>query len=411
MTIDPATNESAVDPPLPEHTAMHRYRSRRDELVSRNRARMKILSEELQDVASHLDRPVKFMEVCGTHTVNACRSGVHSLMPKSVSLVSGPGCPVCVTAQRYIDALVQLGKRDNVILATYGDMMRVAGAGGSLEVARSQGANIRVVTSSMEAVEIAQQHPDQEVIFAAVGFETTTPPSAIAVIAAQAKGITNFSILPCHKLVIPAMTTLLEDPTIEIDGFLCPGHVSVIIGSAIYEPLVEQYDKPCVIVGFEALQIMEGIVKLSKQVLENTSRLENCYPEAVSPIGNQRAIDLVDKVFEPTDAVWRALGEMKLSGLAVRDEFAEYDAFQKFGIELGEDHDPPGCRCGEVITGRCMPHDCKLFGSVCTPIYPVGPCMVSSEGSCQAWFKYRRQELKQLQANQSQYEISVEGAQ
>jgi len=315
-------------------------------------------------------------------------------MPKSVVLVSGPGCPVCVTAQRYIDALIALVRRDGVILTTYGDMMRVAGAGGSLELARSEGSDIRMVTSTMEALEIARLNPEREVVFAAVGFETTTPATAAAIIAAKKEGVRNFSVLPCHKLVIPAMMTLLADPSIQIDGFLCPGHVSVIIGSAVYEAVVEQYHKPCVISGFEAMQIMEGIIHLARQVREGEGRLENLYPEAVSDEGNAIAKSMVEEVFEPGDSAWRALGVMKESGLDVRKEYGEFDAFRKFDLALGEDHEPAGCRCGEVITGRCDPTDCKLFGTVCTPIYPIGPCMVSSEGSCQAWFKYRRNEMK-----------------
>ena len=191
-----------------------------------------------------------------------------------------------------------------------------------------------------------------------------------------------------------AMTTLLEDPSIRIDGFLCPGHVSVIIGSATYEPLVRKHRKPCVIVGFEPHQIMEGVVHLARQVSRARPRLENLYPEAVTPEGNPVARDLLDRVFVPADSAWRALGVMADSGLDLREEFSEFDAFARFGVELGEDHEPPGCRCAEVITGRCKPLDCPLFGNVCTPIYPVGPCMVSSEGSCQAYFRYRRHELK-----------------
>ncbi len=374
------------------------HATRRDEVVNRVRREMEQLTAELDELAGRIGRKLHFMEVCGTHTVNACRSGVHALMPDSVVLVSGPGCPVCVTAQRYIDALIEVGKRDDLILTTYGDMLRVAGAGGSLELARSEGADIRVVTSSLEALEIAKANPGREVVFAAVGFETTAPASAAAVLAAARDKVGNFSVLPCHKLVIPAMTTLLEDRSIQIDGFLCPGHVCVIIGSGVFEPLVEEYGKPCVIVGFEALQIMGGIVALAKQMVRRdeggATALENLYPEAVCRDGNPIACDLVDQVFEPGDAAWRALGVMPESGLDVRPEYAAFDAFRKFDLVLGEDHEPPGCRCGEVITGRCGPADCKLFGTVCTPIYPVGPCMVSSEGSCQAWFKYRRQEIK-----------------
>lgn len=369
-------------------------RLEREAGTTARRAMMSAMRLELEALAEEIGRSVHFMEICGTHTVNACRSGVHSLMPSSVVLVSGPGCPVCVTAQRYIDALIALVRREGVILTTYGDMMRVAGAGGSLELVRSEGADIRVVTSTMEALEIARSNPEREVAFAAVGFETTTPATAAAVIAAKTEGTGNFSVLSCHKLVIPAMMTLLADPSVQIDGFLCPGHVSVIIGSAVYEPVVEKYRKPCVIAGFEAMQIMEGIVHLARQVRDGAGRLENLYPEAVSDTGNAIAKAMVEKVFEPGDSAWRALGVMEKSGLDLREEYVAFDAFRKFDLVLGEDHEPAGCRCGEVITGRCDPTDCRLFGAVCTPIYPIGPCMVSSEGSCQAWFKYRRNEMK-----------------
>jgi hydrogenase expression/formation protein HypD len=332
------------------------------------------------------------MEVCGTHTVNACRSGVHSLMPDNVVLVSGPGCPVCVTAQRYIDALVELGRRDDVTLLTYGDMIRVAGAGGSLELARSEGADVRVVTSTLEAVDLARREPDRQMVFAAVGFETTAPATAAAVLAAQRDDVRNFTVLPCHKLVLPAMRTLLADPDVRIDGFLCPGHVSVIIGAEAYRPIVEEFGKACVVTGFEALQIMDGVLHLVRQAARDEVRLENLYPEVVSDDGNPRARALIDLVFEPGSSAWRALGEMPGSGLDLRPEYAAFDAFRRFDITLGDDHDPPGCRCGEVITGKCEPPACRLFGTVCTPIYPVGPCMVSSEGTCQAWFKYRRHE-------------------
>jgi hydrogenase expression/formation protein HypD len=356
------------------------------------RERMRRLTDELDALAATLDGRVQLMEVCGTHTVNACRSGVHGLMPENVVLVSGPGCPVCVTAQRYIDALVELGRRDDVTLLTYGDMIRVAGAGGSLELARSEGADVRVVTSTLEAVEAARREPERQMVFAAVGFETTAPATAAAVLAARREGLRNFTILACHKLVLPAMRTLLADPDIEIEGFICPGHVSVIIGAESYRPIVEAHRKPCVVTGFEALQIMEGILHLVRQIVRGETRLENIYPQVVTPEGNPRAQRLIELVFEPGDSAWRALGVMPESGLDVREEYAEFDAFRRFGIALGEDHDPPGCRCGEVITGKCSPVECRLFGSVCTPIYPVGPCMVSSEGTCQAWFKYRRHE-------------------
>jgi hydrogenase expression/formation protein HypD len=352
------------------------------------RERVQILTAELRQCVDALAEPLQFMEVCGTHTVNACRSGVHSLMPDAIRLISGPGCPVCVTAQRYIDALIELGRRPEVTLATYGDMLRVTGAGGSLEAARSTGADVRVITSAMDAVEMARHEPHRQVVLAAVGFETTAPATAAAVLAARDSNLKNFSVLPCHKLVGPAMQTILDDPDVRIDGFLCPGHVSVIIGADAYRSLVEAHHIPCVISGFEPLQIMECIVHLVRQVVDGRAELENLYPSAVTNEGN------LEQVFVPGDAAWRALGVMSDSGLDLRPKFAAFDAFRRFRIALADDHEPPGCRCGEVITGKCQPADCRLFGTACTPTNPIGPCMVSSEGTCQAWFKYRRNEMK-----------------
>lgn len=352
---------------------------------------------ELTELVAARATPLNLMEVCGTHTVNACRSGVHSFMPPQVRLISGPGCPVCVTAQRYIDALVALGRRGDITILTYGDMIRVAGAGGSLEIARGEGADVRVVTSTLEALEIARREPNREMVFAAVGFETTAPATAAAVLQACREGLRNFSVLPAHKLVLPAMRTLLSDPEVLIDGFVCPGHVSVIIGADVYRSIVDEYRKPCVVTGFEALQIMQGVLHLARQVMASEARLENLYPEAVSPTGNPHAMALIDRVFLPGMSAWRALGEMPESGLDLREEFAAFDAFRKFDIRLGEDHEPRGCICGKVITGRAVPVECRLFGTVCTPVYAVGPCMVSSEGTCQAWFKYRRHEASRVE--------------
>ncbi len=358
------------------------------------RERMRTYTDELHALVKGRATPICLMEVCGTHTVNACRSGVHSLMPKGVKLISGPGCPVCVTAQRYIDALVALGRRGDVTILTYGDMIRVAGAGGSLELARSEGADVRVVTSTLEALDIAKAEPARQFVFAAVGFETTAPATAAAVLQAAAEKVENFTVLPCHKLVLPAMRALLSDPDVRIDGFVCPGHVSVIIGSEAYRPIVETYRKPCVVTGFEALQIMEGVLHLARQVVAGEAKLENIYPEVVSDQGNTHAMALIDRVFVPGDSAWRALGEMPGSGLDVRPEYEAFDAFKRHSVVLGEDHEPKGCICGKVITGRAAPVECRLFGKVCTPVYPVGPCMVSSEGTCQAWFKYRRHQAQ-----------------
>jgi len=344
----------------------------------------------LEWAAAKLERDVAFMEVCGTHTVNAFRCGLHSLMPPNVTLLSGPGCPVCVTAQGDVDQMIHLAGRPGVTLCTYGDMLRVTGSHSSLELERTRGADIRVIYSAMDAVKLAADEPRREVVLAAVGFETTAPATAIAVLEAHRRGLKNFSALVTHKLVLPAMRALLDGVPVKLDGFLCPGHVSVIIGAEVYRPIVEKYGKPCVIVGFEDLQLAAGLCRLVELALDGTPRLENLYPQAVSPRGNARALEVLERVFEPVEARWRGLAAIPASGLGLRAKWSQYDAARKFGLEAVDAPEPPGCRCGEVITGQCTPHDCTLFGTACTPVRPIGPCMVSSEGTCQAWFKYKR---------------------
>lgn len=344
--------------------------------------------DRLAQLARRLDRPLAFMEVCGTHTVNAFRSGLHSLMPENVKLLSGPGCPVCVTSQGDIDALIELAFSARAIICTYGDMLRVNGSRGSLEQARSVGAQVRVVYSAMDAVKLAAKCPGQQVVFAAVGFETTAPATAAAILAAHSQGLNNFTALASHKLIIPAMHALLSAARVNIDGFLCPGHVSIVIGSDAYLPIVRQYGMPCVIAGFEDVQIAQGLARLLEIVASGEAALDNLYPEAVTVAGNTVAQRLLEQVFTPVDVAWRALGRLPGSGLAIRSDFAEYDAAARFDIRPVEAPEPPGCRCGDVITGRCTPEECGLFGRVCTPTSAVGPCMVSSEGTCAAWFKY-----------------------
>jgi hydrogenase expression/formation protein HypD len=352
--------------------------------------RMAALVAELDRHAVRAGRPLNFMEVCGTHTVSACRGGIHSLVPPGVRLLSGPGCPVCVTAQCYIDALIDLGRRDGVILATYGDLVRVTGSGGSLERARSEGAAVQVVHSTLEAVELAAENPDREVVFAGVGFETTAPATAVAVQRAAVLGLSNFTVLCGHKLVLPAMRALLADQDVRIDGFLCPGHVSVIIGAEAYGEIVTDHRRPCVVAGFDPLMIMEGIVALAAQAADGRAELVNLYPSVVKPGGNPAALALLDRMFEPAGGLWRALGTIPQSALELRPAYSRFDAFARFDLELPEEREIPGCRCGEVITGKAEPADCALFGNPCTPTDPVGPCMVSSEGACRAWFRYRR---------------------
>jgi len=333
---------------------------------------------------------VCIMEVCGTHTVSLFRSGIKSLLGDSVHLISGPGCPVCVTSQGYIDAACELAARPDVTVCTYGDMVRVPGRAGSLESQRARGGSVEVVYSARDALTMARNRPGRQVVFLAVGFETTTPGTAATVIAAEADRVENFSILSGHKLVIPAMDVLLASGEVPVDGFLCPGHVSVIIGAGAYRPIAERYHKPCVVAGFEPKGMLEAILHIVRQVADGKALVENVYGEIVSEQGNAVARELVDRVFEPADTVWRAMGTLPDSGLELRAGYRQFDAVGRLGVQIGPDVCPPGCLCGEVIQGKVSPAECALFGTACTPVEPVGPCMVSSEGTCAAWYKYNR---------------------
>ncbi|MGC8623871.1 MAG: hydrogenase formation protein HypD [Phycisphaerae bacterium] len=355
------------------------------------------LLEQLHAAAAAIKYPVAFMEVCGTHTTSAFRCGLSSVLPTNVRLISGPGCPVCVTAQSDIDRLLALGSRHDVILCTYGDMLRVPGTLGTLETARMKGRRIEVVYSSMDAVKRAQQEPDSQVVFAAVGFETTAPATAAAICEAHRRSLKNFSVLASHKLIIPAMRALLKGAsTQKINGFLCPGHVSVIIGAEAYRPLVEEFNVACVIGGFEPSQIISALVCLTEMVQNRQARLVNEYPEAVHPKGNRWAMALLDQIFQPGDARWRGMGVIPESGLVLRPEYERFDAVRRFALAEPEAHEPAGCLCGKVISGAALPTECRLFGRTCTPISPIGPCMVSAEGTCSAWFKYGA--LRNMQA-------------
>lgn len=350
------------------------------------------LVEEIHVRARRIARPIQLMEVCGTHTVSIFRHGLRALMPENLRLVSGPGCPVCVTAQRHIDAAIEFTREPEVIVATYGDMVRVPGSLGSLERRRADGADVRVVGSVRSALDLARKHADRMVVFIAVGFETTAPATAAVILEAHRQGIENFTVLPAHKLVVPAMMALLRAGDVPLDGLLCPGHVSVIIGSEAYRPIIERHAVPCVIAGFEPKGILVAIAALLGQIERGCALIENPYCVAVSPSGNRVAMTLLDEVFQVGDAPWRALGVIPQSGLDIRPEYEAHDALRRFEFELGTDVDHPACRCGEVIQGKVTPDQCPLFGGICNPLSPLGPCMVSSEGTCSAWYKYNRTE-------------------
>ena len=337
------------------------------------------------------DRPMTLMEVCGTHTMAIARSGLKTLLPGNIRLLSGPGCPVCVTPAEVIDGVLELAMEKNVILTTYGDMLRVPGSnpGDSLLRRRALGARVEIVYSPVDAVTLAKENPGREVVFLGVGFETTAPGTAAAVQMAREQGVENFSLLSMLKTVEPALRALIAMEGFRVDGFLCPGHVASIIGEGGFRFLPEEYGLPGVIAGFAPEEILLAVYRLAKQLTEGQARLENAYPCAVRPEGNPLARSMLENCFEPRRDLWRGLGSIDNSGLALRPELAAFDAEKKFGLTAAPAAKPTACRCGDVICGRLGPEECPLFGRRCTPEDPVGPCMVSSEGACAAAYKYR----------------------
>jgi hydrogenase expression/formation protein HypD len=333
-------------------------------------------------------RRVHIMEVCGSHTMAIGRYGIRPLLPANVELISGPGCPVCVTDPGYIDTAIELAGR-GAIIATFGDMIRVPGSDSDLTACRTAGGDVRVCYSPSAAIDLARDNPDREVVFLAIGFETTTAPVVSIVDAAlRDDGVKNLSLLTAFKLVPPALHALLADGEIKIDAFLCPAHVSAVIGSRAYEPIVNGYHVPCVVSGFEPLDILYGVHGILAQVLKHEASVLNQYARVVRPDGNPKAQARIEQYLEPVDAVWRGIGVIPSSGLGLRPAFAAYDAEQKFGLPVRRGRQHAGCRCGDVIKGKIRPTACGLFAKTCTPDHPVGPCMVSAEGTCAAYFKY-----------------------
>lgn len=334
-------------------------------------------------------RPVRIMEVCGTHTTAIARYGIRDLLPRGVQLVSGPGCPVCVTDPGYIDAAVELAGSGR-ILCTFGDLVRVPGSRSTLADLRAQGATIHILYSPTEALALARKNPHREVVFLAVGFETTAAPFASLVDSAVRENVKNLSLLTAFKRIVPAILALLDDPGIQIDALLLPGHVSAVIGAAPYKPVVEHYGTCGVVAGFEPLDILYGLQEILRQLACGERSLVNHYRRVVRRQGNRRALELMQTYLEPADACWRGLGLIPESGLYLRAGFERFDACLRFGVELNGGCPDPGCRCGEVLKGAIRPSDCGLFNGRCTPLSPVGPCMVSSEGSCAAAHRYER---------------------
>lgn len=332
---------------------------------------------------------LRFMEVCGTHTVSIFQSGLRSLLPASVTHLSGPGCPVCVTHDAEVAALLDLAGRDGVILATFGDLLRVPGPDRrSLKHAQAAGARVEIVYSPLDAVRLAAKNPEATVVFAGVGFETTAPTVAASVLAARAQGLDNFCVLSMHKLVPPALRALADDPECRVEAFLLPGHVATVTGLSPFRFLAQEHGVPAAVGGFAPADILLALCRMAEMRRDGAPDVVNGYPRAVDDGGNPRARALMDEVFAPGDALWRGLGRIPESGLALGPGFAAFDAAARFGIELAESPTIPGCRCGAVLRGRITPPECPLFGKACTPASPVGPCMVSTEGSCAAYFKY-----------------------
>ncbi len=338
---------------------------------------------------NHMKKPkIKLMEVCGTHTMAIARAGIRKLLPETVELISGPGCPVCVTSSRDIDRAVEIARIRDVIMTSFGDMMRVPGNRGSLEEVKGQGADVRIVYSCLDALNIARDNPGKSVVFMGIGFETTSPTVAATIREAKRQHIKNFFVLSNFKLIFPAMAALAQSKKVEIDGFICPGHVSVITGSVPYEKVVKRYKIPCVITGFDEIDIVKGIKCLIEQIKNHRYKVEIAYKRAVKKEGNVKARRILDSVFTPCDSEWRGLGVIKKSGLKLRKEFEGFAGEREFKVDISKATEPKGCICGEVLQGIKSPCDCRLFKKVCTPQNPVGPCMVSSEGTCAAYYKY-----------------------
>lgn len=335
------------------------------------------------------DRSINLMEVCGTHTMSIGRFGFRSVMPAGLHLLSGPGCPVCVTANRDIDRAIAIARVEGVTIATFGDMMRVPGSTSSLAAEKAAGRDVRIVYSPLDALRIAEDEPDRQVVFVSVGFETTTPAIAACLLDAAERNLANFSMLCANKLTPPALRAIADDPQTRIDGFILPGHVSTITGLAPYRFLVDEFGLPGAVTGFEPVDILASIELLVRMVVDGTPDIVNAYRRGVNTDGNPTARALTEQVFETVDATWRGLGELRASGLRIREEYACYDALRRFDVHVEPAQEPRGCRCGDVLRGRIAPDACPLFGHACTPEHPVGPCMVSSEGSCAAYHRYR----------------------
>lgn len=346
------------------------------------------LIELAQKTSEKLGKSITLMEVCGTHTTVIAKSGIKNLLTNYLELRSGPGCPVCVTDQSDIDRIIELARMPNTIIASFGDMVRVPGTYSSLELERARGAHVKIFYSPHEAVTFAGKYSDMKIIFLGVGFETTAPAIALSIAEAKQQRIKNYSVLSVHKLVPPVMKALLNDPELHIDGFILPGHVCTITGRKAFDFIASKYNIPAVIAGFEPADILQAIYLLLQQMVDEKAETINGYTRLVHEDGNIKAKEIIGKYFEPIDAYWRGFGLIPESGLKLKTVYSDYDADERFPMKVPESLPPEGCSCGEVLRGKLTPGECPLFASICTPSEPVGPCMVSTEGACAAYYNY-----------------------
>ncbi|MBA2494451.1 MAG: hydrogenase formation protein HypD [Acidobacteria bacterium] len=344
-----------------------------------------------EEIAKMTDKPLKIMEVCGGHTHTIFKYGIEDLLPANITMIHGPGCPVCVLPIGRVDDAISIAVRPEVIFTTYGDAMRVPGSRTSLLDAKASGADIRMVYSPLDSLKIAKQNPEKQIVFLALGFETTSPSTALTILQAAKDDVKNFSIFCNHITIVPALKALLDSPDLQLDGFLGPGHVSTVIGTRVYEFVNTEYGKPLVVSGFEPLDILQSVYMIVKQIVENRVEIENQYGRVVSRSGNQKALEALFEVFELRDYFeWRGLGSIAHSGMRLNKKYAAFDAELKYNVPGHRIADPKACQCGEILKGVKKPWECKVFGTACTPETPIGSCMVSSEGACAAYYNFGR---------------------
>jgi hydrogenase expression/formation protein HypD len=355
----------------------------------RDKGKVMALADQLKRLSP---KPIRIMEVCGGHTMAIQRFGIPALLPETIELVSGPGCPVCVTSRAYIDRAIAYSRIPDVIITTYGDLIRVPGSSSTLDREKAAGADIRIVYSILDALMIAKQNRSKKIVFLGIGFETTSPASAAGIVKAQMAGLFNFFVYSAHKIMPPPMAALIDEG-VNINGYIGPGHVSCITGSHIFDFIPKKYGLGVVISGFEPLDLLQSIYMLVNQHQNNQASVEIQYSRAVKPEGNPKAIEMLDEVFELRNDWWRGLGTLHQSGYGIREKYADFDAEKKIEVEVEPTREDKGCLCGIVLKGQARPSDCKLFGKACTPSEPVGACMVSNEGACAAYYQYNKDQV------------------